>query len=574
MSQSLDPKYTYSIFLLPFAYQLDNRKENYQSTSNDGFSWKPFNWMKSAEPTSEMIKEINADSRPAFINQVREEHSPIWRLQYFMPETNAILYERAHWFELIDPDGAKAQKLPGSQGLTCCIPTETEKQNPIPLRLHWARLILFEYPDLAENREVKSIGFAQNGILAMKLGFDIGSLPTLNHLLFLNEAFRYYKIPFYRHPEILKRHDILPGLPGPHEDIAKIESYWEMWDSLLSLPLQIGESAYDLMPEEWHKNAKIQAMGGEKAGSFPVFNDLKESALISSSMRGREIQTWDVYPDNRAFVWTCAKLSPKAENGFLPDFSDENLKSSTVDSAMLKLWYALLNVDAKPEDIDSFRFNWLRDRTYSRWAKAGTLFGFNNYSVALMGIPRDSVVFHFESIYLDMGMMLLQARTSLFRISQRISLDTQKRIRDKKEKCWEKRFRDLRGEFAAFVNLYHFPMLSTQQQGIEMYAKMRKWFDIDDIFSEVKSEIESTHEHAELEADKATESGLHILTTYGLGIASGALLGQVLGMSNIAKEFFINSNSGHFWNQCILVGSSAIVGWLLANIILATKKRK
>ncbi|MBN1222395.1 MAG: hypothetical protein JXB23_04060 [Candidatus Aminicenantes bacterium] len=606
----LNPDLTYTIFLLPFAYNpvIPNPKKaisDPSSNENDNYFWKPRDWGEVFTPSNREIKifeyskkkEYEKDSlsseeifkripldRNIFIKDYPNAHSPSWELQYFMPETNAVLFSRAKWFELRDNTGSPASILPHSK----CSKYHLHVDNSVvPLCFYWGRLILFEYPSKISTDGSKDVGeqnFARNGILALKIGFESGSLPNLNHLLCLNEYFRYYKIPFFNHPTYKKRHAIIVGLPGPDESIAPnyktnssdlANSYFEMWDRLLALPIITGSEKIDLMPPSWHENAKKQAFASGKADEYSRFSEHSKSSLICRNVPGDCDFSWDVYPDNRAFVWTCAYTYNPLEEDSLPDFSAASAMNDHSSSYNQKLWHALLDVDAIPDPVDAFRYNWLKNRTYTRWAKQGTLYGFNNYSVALFGHPEPFVPFHFETMYFDMGLMLLQSRISLFRISRIVSRDTQKRLDNKNRRdnlMWVERFRRFRGLFASFVNLYHYPLLSTQQQGIEMYELMRKNFDVDAIFTEIKSEIESTHELAELEADKSTETGLNRLTIFGLGIASGALIGQILGMSNIFNDFIRPGHFGYFLRQAVFVILFALIGFIGALIIVNKKK--
>ena len=45
-------------------------------------------------------------------------------------------------------------------------------------------------------------------------------------------------------------------------------------------------------------------------------------------------------------------------------------------------------------------------------------------------------------------------------------------------KQWRQAFQSLRRDFAMFTNLYEFPLLSNQQQGVEMYEKARENMDV------------------------------------------------------------------------------------------------
>jgi hypothetical protein len=555
LNAELNAELSYSIFLLPFAYRLGDRLQDPLCTV-----WRPLDW-------GEM------DKHPS--------RSAIWRLQYFMPETGLLLHKRAQWFELQGKAEEKdawerAKELPGqTQQLQLAPPG----LGSVGINLDWARLVLFE---CSPNGEDGAIGFAQNGTLAIKLSFAKGcTAPILHHLLWLNEAFRYYKIPYVAHVDPakhgFKRHEVMRGLPGPTECENLGASYWAMWSFLLQIPI------YDktilgcrpLIPQDWHTNATLNAMANGTGQNLPTYEDLATSLYPSknkvkpSPSSEKKVGTWDVYPDNRAFVWTCATLA-NVPGLRLPEFVSAGGRRWLL-GPIVKVWHALLDVDREPMDVDAFRYQWLKERTYSRWARSGALYGFNNFSTALFGTPPDYISGHFETFYLDMGLILLQIRTSLFRLSRQLSDDTQTRLKYR-TKAWDRTFRQLRSDFASFVNLYQFPLLSTQQQAIEMYAMMRKWFDVDDLFAEVKSEIEATHEIAELVADKRNESSLQAITIGGLGIAFGALVGQVFGMSNILGDLLKNDPQS-FWTQTRWVVCSVILGSLVSLLWLWLGKK-
>ncbi len=602
MSVDLKPETTYTVFLLPFAYSPVQRDE--KKAGAGGPEWRELAW----DPPAPIVITEN-DLRERILKQKKEELSRIlcdkqeaeialaantwfnglepeerqklermeeravwdeddeaklvWRLQYFLPETNMVLFDRAKWFELRS-ECAEADSQSPVAGIQW--PTKLTLNNgidSIPLKVHWARLALFEWPEGLEKAAVKRRTFARNGILAIKVGFDPESHPSMHHLLALNETFRYYKIPFLRHPDVcFKRHEFLEGLPGPAEDEHLSASYHAMWENLLSLPLRKGEGCFSLFPEKWKVGARQQAMAEAQGQALPTAEKLLASPLVEipdNDVSKEGEGTWDIYPDNRAFVWTCADIKKRSEDGPWPTFEEEVASSALRESLYTLNWHALLDVDATPSPVDPFRYEWLRDRTYRRWASTGSLYGFNNFSVALMGNLYQPAPAHFERMYLDMGMLLLQVRTSLFRASQKITRDTKDRLANPKKK-WQDHFRDFRDSFAAFVNLYQFPLLSTQQQAIEMYVYLRKWMDVDDLFAEVKSEIESTHEMVELQADKQTQRWLNGIAIGGVLFAVAGIIGQILGMTNICSDF--GSDMGAFWRQFTWVIAPVAIGLL------------
>jgi hypothetical protein len=103
---------------------------------------------------------------------------------------------------------------------------------------------------------------------------------------------------------------------------------------------------------------------------------------------------------------------------------------------------------------------------------------------------------------------------------------------------------------------------------------MRKWLDVDEIYQEVKTEIESTHEHAELDAEKSTEEGLRTLTIYGLAIAAGALIGQVFGMTYVMHDLLGWTSCRSFMIQFGSVLVFAAVGYFAARRRLSKRKNK
>ena len=92
-------------------------------------------------------------------------------------------------------------------------------------------------------------------------------------------------------------------------------------------------------------------------------------------------------------------------------------------------------------------------------------------------------------------------------------------------------FRQIRQLFMSFGSLYQFPLLSTQQQSIEMYTLFRRHLDIDDFYRDLSTEIDTwdrviaqhDQERSTNEVEQLTKVGL-VLTRIGLPIAFVTLL--------------------------------------------------
>ena len=97
-------------------------------------------------------------------------------------------------------------------------------------------------------------------------------------------------------------------------------------------------------------------------------------------------------------------------------------------------------------------------------------------------------------------------------------------------------FQALRLSFTVFTNLYQFPRISNQQQGIEMYALAREHMDVNGLYGEIEEEIHHTHDYlaAQTSLDLAhTTTRLTVVATLGLVFALAA---GFLGMNILVVD--------------------------------------
>lgn len=244
-----------------------------------------------------------------------------------------------------------------------------------------------------------------------------------------------------------------------------------------------------------------------------------------------------IYSDNRTFVWTCAIMKNGAETLNTCYGNDSKLEIP----GNYRRWVSLLNVDPLSwENTSDFERNWADERTYKRWVHYGTFNGFSYHSGAMIAsnCRNPELWKNFGAMYFDQMLLLLYLRVSLFRFSVELNKITSKAIKngDNGQKEWGKQFQELRWSFSLFANLYQFPLLSNQQQGLEMYTIQRKYMEIDDLFKEIKEEIQNSYEYLVVKQDQEqTEQGerLNVVATIGL---VGALAFSFLGMNVIIKD--------------------------------------
>jgi len=239
-----------------------------------------------------------------------------------------------------------------------------------------------------------------------------------------------------------------------------------------------------------------------------------------------------VYSRDGSFAQSEGLLAPGAGRFAPPGRAPKALKRN---AALLRV----VNVDSfgakhPPGPLAEptrFERKWLRGRLYRRWLHVGTVYGFSPHSGALLAAPCDEppIFDHFFDMYFDQTVLLLYLRSTTFGFSRELAqmsalaadaLDqpgqrqAQKRLKEN--------FQSLRYAFALFTNMYQFPLLSSQQQGVEMYAIQRKALDIDELFREVKEEIETTDEYlggVEQSEQSWMAALLNMVAFVGLGVS-------------------------------------------------------
>ncbi len=410
------------------------------------------------------------------------------RRKYFTPETAKALYDRALWL-----------KLEGSGDDAAGTFTFHVERKAIAVEIAPPRLVLFEADVRKRKPSVTGTGF-----LLVDVSFPAPrspeQAPTLDDLLLINERFRYWRCPWEGH---LTKTSQTPSGDASYQtllkelrstDGAENHPYFDWWENLLRFPVEINGARFQLVSNDALENSRQWIDSGKgKAG-------------------------WIAYTDDRAFVWTCA-LTPGGSHD----------ASRTLDPVHGPEWVRLLNVDPTKDELSLFEREWSEQRTYTRWKEAGTLYGFTTHSGAMLGAPVAGLPTwqHFRELYFDELLLLLYLRVSIFRFKAELAEISEDLTQDLRERAIADRFRDHRALLTFLTNLYRFPLLSSQQQGIEMYVGMREALDIHELFTEVHEEVKTTHEMFEL------------LTTSRMGEATAflAIGGLILGVLTTVMTF-------------------------------------
>lgn len=455
---------SYTRFVMPFAYQLSELK--------DGVG----------EPITS-YRRIGGEG-------LRELEGERDRRLYHTKETSKSLFDHASWWRLYEGEAETATRQ---------YDAKFYDGRTLRLSVPAPQIVLFEYREPNDGRLVKK-DVLGTGFLFVDVYFDSNDpAPSLNNLLQLNELFRYRREPFESHASEKRIEEIIKTEALRFGDIkGAIKSVYDRWEHLLEIPIRVGKD--------------------EKGKHY---NLLASDASQSSTNYDRP--SWDIYADNRNYVWTCAVVKKSSYFGHWVKLLNADLPPMPEDG---ELDPRRLEVEAA--GITSFERKWAEDHTYKRWERFGTLYGFTSHSGAVLAQPCDHLPLwrHFRQMYFDQVLLLLYLRVSLFRFSEALTrISAEARGEEKDDEEWQREFESLRRSFTLFTNLYQFPLISNQQQGVEMYALAREKMDITSLYEEVKEEVHRSHEYFhQLQQQKQTRVTVRLTWVATVGLVLSIIL--------------------------------------------------
>ncbi len=529
---------THTSLIVPFAYRIE-RLPHVHERHQTAF-WEPMDpivekALAGRNDTTTATPHPDKEAPPGGISKFVSASE---RRKYFTSDTAYVLFGRSQRYRLRDPHRqteltVTVGKHPGSKKVT--------------LKLSPPELWLFE----AEQGLYASSSGAPSaddplccGQLRQEFHIMPGSEPfTLADLLRINEQLRFLR-------NLYAGDDTRPiKLPSPGAQRI------DFWLELLRTPLRPCGSATG---EPW-----LQLLPDEQLDAIEAHWET-DGALIESWQPGRGNHKASgvnhgfalVHDDDRAYVWSTAIIEQS---------DAEKAVARPEESAA---WAAFLNVDDSPQDSSEFMRDWVKTHTYRRWAHYGTLYGFTTYSGVLMAKPSGPPAWqHMRTLYLDQTRLLLYLRSVIFSFSTRlVSLSAQLRRCGVRSTAERRRLRDeaqiLLDAMSKFVNLYQFPLLSNQQQGLELYALQREQLDIDELFSEVRREAEDTHRllsswHAQEQqafADLVQRIGLPIAV---IGVTSSILALKFMEAPLVALAVWLTSQGT--WGLSVILPTAVLV---------------
>ncbi len=178
-------------------------------------------------------------------------------------------------------------------------------------------------------------------------------------------------------------------------------------------------------------------------------------------------------------------------------------------------WYAYIFVDGNGIGVknESMKSDLIQKHTYARWIDNKTLFGMSRYS--FVALSDDGFLYHhMKGVYYQIALIMLFQRAMLLEFSRRVKEIVDDVPRDGKTN-WEKTvegIKNLQLDFISFTTKYSFAEVTPQEQGIEIYTQWTKIMEVDELFNEVKIEIDQLAEHVQTRLSYQTDVTIKELT--------------------------------------------------------------
>jgi hypothetical protein len=205
-------------------------------------------------------------------------------------------------------------------------------------------------------------------------------------------------------------------------------------------------------------------------------------------------------------------------NYFSKKLSDKNIKNEykyleDVD------WNSFMFIDnfndCTIQDKDMI-LNSNKKHTYNRWTDYGTFYGLTRYSTLVLTEKNEDFFVnkllpsHIENLYLNMVLLVLVQRSTILYFYDLITDMTNNFIISNKN--FEKEYEKLNIEFIDFKNRMYFNEVTPQEQGIEMYRKMREVMEIEKNFEILDEKIKGLYEFSNAVKTRKKNNILFYLT--------------------------------------------------------------
>lgn len=232
-------------------------------------------------------------------------------------------------------------------------------------------------------------------------------------------------------------------------------------------------------------------------------------------------------------------------------------------------WYKYVFVDPgdKPDDEtcqnDQMKERLLREATYFRWQKQGSLYGVSRYSfVALTDAKNfgvNVISMHMRTIYSRLFELIIVQRASMLRFSAEVT-----KVSALSGSCQReiaRRVGSLYKEYIRFVNQIYFRSVTLQDQGVELYEMLMNQFASQEQIKDLDEEIDELHRYVMLLVDQSRNENGAKLNVLAAIFLPGTFLAGLFGMN----QFRVLENGIDFWIQTGIIVLITIFTYLIIN---------
>lgn len=241
--------------------------------------------------------------------------------------------------------------------------------------------------------------------------------------------------------------------------------------------------------------------------------------------------------DDRMFVAclvgdksTTDAMLPKAKDKKGKEIDDTRLRAFEEDDALAKSLYEFLFVD--PHESCTCQSKKLRDRLleehlYDRWFDSGSIYGITAHSLILLfNGDFEPIIGSFLNIYVKMVCLCLVQKASLIYLQQETGELSANVYKSKINAGAVTRLMDLQERFSAFESQLLFTEVTPEEQGIELYEMISKFFFIDDNVENVKSQLQGLNEAVDTDFNYDLNKIAYFLTIIGAAFGIAGLFSE------------------------------------------------
>lgn len=251
------------------------------------------------------------------------------------------------------------------------------------------------------------------------------------------------------------------------------------------------------------------------------------------------------------FISDEMKIYDKEKEEYAYCLHGRKITNTDVDIGGMLYSYVFVDSDLTACSCQNtnFRRELLKKHIYDRWIDYGTLYGFTEYSMMCItgegGFPI--VKKSFLTQYVELAKLCLMQRASINIIETDIVNFCKTINLGKKENIDSELVSEIWKKYIIFQCELYLPEVTFQEQGVEIYAFLKRYLEIEELNSQIEAEIDNLHELTELmdnkqiaENERKTTKAMNGLNIF-LGLVALVDLLALIDRLFVAKESYVQS---------------------------------